>query len=406
MPPGCLTVLAPIRLGEDTALRGTLRAIGDDIKGRRLDADRGRPHVDFARSQRIHFARFAIMDDPDRGPGRTRLLYATVYDGALADHLTELADITSDLDAIWGACEGFAGAATFHTFISEHALEPEAYYIAFRDETVASIRHAISVRQHATSLAPPPAARSLPDAIAGAVQRLVRAVPVVVDVARAVGRFGLGNVYAGASGITASLNRYPIVRLVNSITRNRMAPRQSLFSSVPIDNCATPVPVAPGDEFPSTLTSPPAAFREDVIAQNQLTLVTVVAPGRVDRLRAVMAAIDAYARRLSPPGSLTGISTIHFVRWLVIDNGRRLLFVSDYDNSWENYIDEFAEMILSGLDAIWDTAPGFPPDGARDLPAFKRFLRCHQVPAEVFFSAYPGETVLNIAADTARARQQ
>ena len=161
MPPGCLTVLAPIRSGAETALRGTLRAIGDDINGRRLAADPGRPHVDFARSQRIHFARFAILDDPDRGPGRRRLLYASVYDGALADHLAELVDVTSDLDAIWSACVGYAGAATFHTFISEHAHQPEAYYIAFRDETVASIRHAISVRQHATSLTPPPAAVSL-----------------------------------------------------------------------------------------------------------------------------------------------------------------------------------------------------------------------------------------------------
>jgi glycosyltransferase involved in cell wall biosynthesis len=95
--------------------------------------------------------------------------------------------------------------------------------------------------------------------------------------------------------------------------------------------------------------------------------------------------------------SLIGISTIHFVRWLIIDNGRRLMMVSDYDGSWEAYIDEFAEMIVSGLDAIWETAIGVPPDGARDLPAFKRFLRTHQVPAEVFFAAYPNATVLNVA---------
>jgi hypothetical protein len=62
-------------------------------------------------------------------------------------------------------------------------------------------------------------------------------------------------------------------------------------------------------------------------------------------------------------------------------------------------------MILSGLDAIWGTAVAFPPDGARDLPAFKRFLRSHQVPSETFFSAYPDQTVLNIAAATERARQ-
>jgi hypothetical protein len=76
------------------------------------------------------------------------------------------------------------------------------------------------------------------------------------------------------------------------------------------------------------------------------------------------------------------------------------MMVSDYDGSWESYIDEFAEMILSGLDAIWQTARAFPPDGARDLPAFKRFLRNHQVPAEVFFSAYPAATTVNVLNDT------
>jgi len=131
-----------------------------------------------------------------------------------------------------------------------------------------------------------------------------------------------------------------------------------------------------------------------------LTLVTVIGAEGPNRVRAVMAAIDSFARRLAPPGSLIGISTIHFVRWLVIDDGRRLMMVSDYDGSWESYIDEFAEMILSGLDAIWETSLAYPPDGARDLPAFKWFLRSHQVPAEVFFSAYPSETVLNIVNGT------
>lgn len=90
---------------------------------------------------------------------------------------------------------------------------------------------------------------------------------------------------------------------------------------------------------------------------------------------------------------------IAFVRWLVIDDGRRLLMLSDYDGSWESYIDEFAEMILSGLDAIWSSAPGYPPDGARDLPAFKWFLRSHQIPAELFYSAYPATTTLHIRAN-------
>ena len=218
-------------------------------------------------------------------------------------------------------------------------------------------------------------------------------------------RYGFANAFYAARKTIASLNRYPLVRWVNQLTGNRMPPRQSVYSSAPLDNCAAPAPLVPGDEVPSGPDSRlPSAFREDAVTQNQLTLVTVVTPGQADRVRAVMAAIDALAKRLAPPGSLIGVSTIHFVKWLVIDDGRRLMMVSDYDGSWESYIDEFAEMILSGLDAIWETAYGYPPDGARDVPAFKRFLRSHQVPSEVFFSAYPEETVLNMTNDLEFAR--
>ena len=128
-----------------------LRPIGDDIRGRTL-TDVNRPHIDFPRSRTIHFARFAILDDPDRGPERKRLLYSSNYDGDLNDHLAELMAITSDLDAIWGRCEGYAGAARFEAFIRAHAREPEAFYIAFRDDTVERIRQVIALRQQVQSL--------------------------------------------------------------------------------------------------------------------------------------------------------------------------------------------------------------------------------------------------------------
>jgi hypothetical protein len=408
--PRTLTVLAPIRHGEEEALRAILRPIGDDIRGRRLDNRPDTPRIEFLRSRQIHFARFAILADPDRGPDRKRLLYSANYDGELESHVAELTAITSDMEAIWGRCEDYTGASEFATFIHAHAHAPDTFYIAFRDEAVDSIRAAIAFRRHAQTSADAESAGPLPATpprrpIAGALQRLIRVLPIVIDVVRAVMRLGLVNVIRGTQQIVVGLNRYPLLRVLNRVTRNRMQQRQSPYSSVWIDNCAAPAPLVPGDEVTSEFDrKTPPAFREDVVAQNQLTLVTVVKPGEVKRVRAVMAAIDSYSRRLAPAGSLMGISTIHFVKWLVIDNGRRLLMVSDYDGSWENYIDEFAEMILSGLDAIWETSYGYPPDGARDLPAFKRFLRNHQVPSEVFFSAYPDETVLNILNDRAFAQ--
>jgi hypothetical protein len=428
--PRTLTILAAIRPGEEAPLRRVLRPIGDDIKGTRLDEAVLRPRVEFVRSRAIHFARFAILDDPDRGTARKRLLYSANYDGDLDSHLAELMGITSDMNAIWGRLEGYAGLGDFPRFIRAHAHEPEAFYIAFRDATVDRVQNAIAARRCAQTLlgggSPDPLAalrsrpsRRLPpgandllvafddaaSSVAAAFDRLVRALPIVVDGGRAIARCGFRNVFLGTQRIVASLDRYLLFRWLNRVTRNHMPSQRSPYSSLVFDNCSAPVPLEPGDEMPST--SDPESiptFREDVVTQNQLTVVTVVKPGEVDRVRAVMAAIDSFSKRLARPGSLIGISTIHFVKWLVIDEGRRLIMVSDYDGSWESYIDEFAEMILSGLDAIWETAYGYPPDGARDLPAFKRFLRSHQVPSEVFFSAYPDATVLNIANDQALAR--
>jgi hypothetical protein len=389
----CLTVLAPIQRGEETALGGILRAIGDDIKGRRLAAGE-RPHIDFRRCPRTHFARFAILNDSDRGAGFTRLLFASVYDGDLDGHLAELVAATSDMAAIWGSCEGYAGTAGFGAFVRRHALEPEGFYIAFRDETVASIQRAISGDRR-------PPRPSLAPRLVGGYRRVIRALPILADVVRAVARFGLAQVWRSTSKVVASLDRITVFRVFNRLTRNQLPPRRSSHSSVVLDNCAPLAPLAPGDELPFVPAAPPPALREDLVAQNELTLVTVVRPGSADRVRAVLAAIDSYAKRLAPSGSLIGVSTIHFVRWLLIDDARRLVLLSDYDNSWESYIDEFAELILSGLDAIWETSYGYPPDGARDVPALKRFLRAHQVRADVFYSAYPDDTVLNIMDATA-----
>ncbi len=388
----CLTVLAPIRRGAESALGGILRAIGDDINGKRLSAGE-RPHIDFLRCPRTHFARFAILTDADRGAGCTRLLFASVYDGDLEGHLAELIAATLDMNAIWGGCEGYVDAAGFGAFVRRYAREPDAFYVAFRDETVTSIRRAVAL--------PPPCAPTRAGHVMRAWRRVIRALPIAADLAQAIARFGFAEVYRSTSKIVASLDRITVINVFNRLTGNRMAPRHTAHSSVALDNCAPLVPLESADELPFAATAAPPFLREDLVTQNELTLVTVVQPGRANRVRAVLAAIDSYAKRLAPPGSLLGVSSIHFVRWMLIDDDRRLLLLSDYDNSWESYIDEFAELILSGLDAIWETSFGYPPDGARDVPALKGFLRAHQVRAEAFYSAYPEVTVLNILDATA-----
>lgn len=416
MPTRGLIVLAPIAPGREAHLREVLNAIGNDVNGRRIDAPR--PHIDFPGSRTVHFARLAICDDPDRGPGRKRLLLATDFDGGWETHVNELQSITSGADAIWGCCEGYEDKASFARFMREREVHPEVHYVAYPGRTVDEIRDGTHMRQRLEAWLHTPEAQALARSVgrlepaslvsqtAHAVEGLAgtagqmagdaaRFAAAGIDVLGVMARLGPLNTLGAARRINATIDRVPWIRAFNLLTLNSAPAPKHRYSTAPPDTSADCSPAEPGDEVvPQSAWS--GVPGEDLVSQNQLTLITVVRQGEVERLKAVLAVIDLYARRLTAPGSLVGISTIHTVRWALIDGGRRFLMLSNYDGTWESYIDEFAELILSGLNALWDTSLGFPESGAQDVAALKHFLRCHQVPANLFYSAYPATTVINI----------
>ncbi|WP_436441436.1 hypothetical protein, partial [Enterococcus faecium] len=53
-------------------------------------------------------------------------------------------------------------------------------------------------------------------------------------------------------------------------------------------------------------------------------------------------------------GELGGIPTILSARWVMIDGGKRLLFLDNYGGAWESYLNEFIDLAaVKGLNAIW-----------------------------------------------------
>src|SRR5262249_26582502 len=82
---------------------------------------------------------------------------------------------------------------------------------------------------------------------------------------------------------------------------------------------------------------------EDIVTQNQMTVIVRIKPSMWSRvlLRLVLWAGSRVGQNSN--GALSGISTIHFARWVIIDNGTKLLFESNYDGSWERYIDDFID---------------------------------------------------------------
>jgi hypothetical protein len=396
MPTNGLIVTAPVKPGFEEHLRLTLNRIGNDIRGKRLDPDVPEPHIDFPRSSTIHFARIALFDDPNKQSGRKRLLLVTDYHGPWEEHVAELIAITTEPYSIWGCCEGYTDEENFPDFIRAHMVEPQAYYIALPEYTLKRIRELIQLRlQFDTRLFDLLPGGSLVNKFMRFGSELARFPLAGVDVLSILLEHGPLNTLLAARRVNATLDRVWWIWLFNRLTLNAHPQPKHRYSAVPVDDTLPPTPTDSVDEpvSPDAWDGTPS---EDLVSQNQLTLVTVVRPEQVRRLQAVLAIIDLFGRRLAPPGSLVGISTIHTVRWALLDDQQRLLLASNYDGTWENYIDEFAELILSGLDAIWESSYSYPEAGAQDVEALKYFLRSHQAPANVFYSAYPDTTLLNL----------
>jgi Dyp-type peroxidase family len=146
------------------------------------------------------------------------------------------------------------------------------------------------------------------------------------------------------------------------------------------------------------------AKRENHLPQNHLTAVSVLKAGWLRRLalRLSFYLISIMARQVFRPGYLADINTIHFARWIALPKTKQLVFLSNYDGSWESYLEDFITKAHDGLTGVWSNTLGCPKtrmlfrDGATDGDCFKRWARAQQVPTLFWYAAYPGLTTSRI----------
>jgi deferrochelatase/peroxidase EfeB len=151
------------------------------------------------------------------------------------------------------------------------------------------------------------------------------------------------------------------------------------------------------DRAPERKTDAELFARENRCAQNHMISITMRKPGVVRWFtsRLVFWAIGEYAANVFPPGFLSDIGTIHFARWVTVPGSRDVLFLSNYDSSWESYLEDFITKAHTGLTGVWSNTIGFPKaynlvqGGATDGERFKRFARRSMVPTRFWYSAYP-----------------
>lgn len=119
----------------------------------------------------------------------------------------------------------------------------------------------------------------------------------------------------------------------------------------------------------------------------QVTELTLVANLKAGAGPAFRAALDQAQK--SPSPILSKLATIHFARWVLLDNDTRLLFTSNFDGSLENYLRDFSVQMPDDMDRAFGACEGYPAKGCRDFEAFKQFVADHQVETNLFYAAYP-----------------
>lgn len=146
---------------------------------------------------------------------------------------------------------------------------------------------------------------------------------------------------------------------------------------------------------------------ENMRLQNNLTMYAPVQSSRWRRwiLRRILAGAEKGTRHIWNEGRLTGIDTIHFARFLTLDEGRWMLFMSDFDGSWDRYLQDFLTVGGRAVVPIWSNLDGCPKTRWLFHPTpgfagrFKRFTRSRQVRSLLWFSAYPNLSMANIVSN-------
>lgn len=145
--------------------------------------------------------------------------------------------------------------------------------------------------------------------------------------------------------------------------------------------------------------------QEDIDVTNHFNVFGQVKPGlfRSYTVRFLIWVLNYAARHIYRCGFLTRIQTIHFARWVLLDDNKRIYFASNYDGSAESYMDDFINKVAWGLNLVFSNGVGYPrtrwliKGGAEHESDYKKTLRRNQFPSESWYKAYPGLNAVDLA---------
>ena len=401
-----ISIVSRVKAANVQDLRTLLNKIGDDPEGN--------AYVPFRSLKTLHFSSLVLHDGHQDEGFAPCLVFENNFDGALGPFLHDLCRLAGPgLHQIYSYCEDYKLTTADKPealvgYLGAHVVRPNAYHIGNTGRLAERILEERDLKdaleafsdQVVTSPGYPLPAEQLRSRIQGH----VRSVPQFKDLAQVGPRQTFLEKFIPwikIALLALILLLIVVIRLPwSAIVVVAVLAAYVLVLRWKENRDSVSSEVADPDNVKSLVD------KEDHThsVQNHMASITIVKPGWLRRatLWAVLSLVNMLARARATHGELSGIPSIHFAHWSLIDGGRRLLFLSNFDGSWENYLDDFIDKAHAGLTAVWSNTLDFPRTrflvlgGATDGPRFKAMARNSQTVTNAWYSAYRDLTVQGI----------
>lgn len=388
-----LTVCAPVRRGAVPVLKQVLDVVNADSAHNAL--------LPFAEIPTTHFGRLLLIENLSSGPVLLLMIDADAPLEPVVDNLVDRG--ARGLDLLFGLCVDYPppGRRTHATrlqYLHSRTVGVDMFYVHTVGRTLQQVRQEARLRQ----------------AIEGFVNRLQQGEGPSLSALEL--RSAAQAFVAADPELAWARSPAPPVDLPFQIqeTLHKIGVPLLLLACVPVLIPAALVWLVALRVHEITDPAPdyaldPVRLRElsqleDFVVQNAISTLAEIKPSWFWYLTAtIFYGVANYAsRHVYNNGDLAGLKTVHFARFMRLDNKQRVLFTSYYDGSLEAYNNDFIDLVGWVLNAMFGTQENYPKtrflfaDGATDERGFKTFLRGHQIPTQVWYSAYPELSAINV----------
>jgi len=393
-----LIILSPVKKDKLEILDNRLTVIRENLQ-------RG-TETEFKKVSTLHYGRWVILSrdsfrDEPAVPVSTRLIFSTNFDGDKEEHLTQLAtQLTKYIDDIYECCEDYPefAARTIENrknYLKKYSIKTSAFFNGAPGRSVPQINQEASLRDHIWNYINTSKwnGETTATEIHRAIRNEVDSKPEFEWSKQKAAVQGIKwlNLIAYGLLLIAAIPLIIIFVLYLFLFHELWNKKQTLTLSELDDKKVNKLKEV-----------------EDLFPQNQFTQVAVLKPNFIRRLnfRIWMLRTSVLANNVFVYGRLLNIPTIHFARWVLFDNNRHVLFFSNFDGNWQQYLGDFIDQSGWGLTGIFSNTVNFPKTrfmvtgGAYDEEHFLAWSRSTQVPTQVWYCPYPHLSIKNINNNT------